>query len=43
MRKDIFSDRWVIVVDGDGLQPTDFHFEHSSSSFATRLIRVLTG
>ena len=27
MRKDIFTDRWVIVADGDGLQPTDFHFK----------------
>ncbi len=27
IRKDIFTDRWVIVADGDGLQPTDFHFE----------------
>jgi UDPglucose--hexose-1-phosphate uridylyltransferase len=27
MRKDIFTDRWAIVEDGDGLQPTDFHFE----------------
>ena len=27
MRKDIFTDRWVIVEDGDGLQPTDFHFK----------------
>ena len=27
MRKDIFTDRWVIVAEGDGLQPTDFHFK----------------
>jgi UDPglucose--hexose-1-phosphate uridylyltransferase len=27
MRKDIFTDRWVIVADRDGLQPTDFHFQ----------------
>ena len=27
MRKDIFTDRWVIVEEGDGLQPTDFHFK----------------
>ncbi len=27
MRKDIFTGRWVIVADGDGLQPTDFHFK----------------
>jgi hypothetical protein len=25
MRKDIFTDRWVIVEEGDELQPTDFH------------------
>ena len=27
MRKDIFTDRWVIVEEGDELQPTDFHFK----------------
>src|ERR1700756_2023087 len=27
MRKDIFTDRWVIVGQGDGVQPRDFHFE----------------
>ena len=27
MRKDIFTDRWVIVEEGEGLQPTDFHFK----------------
>ena len=27
MRKDIFTDRWVIVADGDAVQPTDFHFK----------------
>ena len=27
MRKDIFTDRWVIVEESDGLQPTDFHFK----------------
>ena len=27
MRKDIFTDRWVIVADGDGLPLTDFHFK----------------
>jgi len=27
MRKDIFTDRWVIVEEGAGLQPTDFHFK----------------
>jgi UDPglucose--hexose-1-phosphate uridylyltransferase len=27
MRKDIFTDRWAIVEDGDGLQPTDFDFK----------------
>jgi hypothetical protein len=27
MRKDILTDRWVIVADGDGLQPTDLHFK----------------
>jgi hypothetical protein len=27
MRKDIFTDHWAIVDDGDGLQPTDFHFK----------------
>jgi galactose-1-phosphate uridylyltransferase len=27
MRKDIFTARWVIVADGDGVQPTDFHFK----------------
>jgi UDPglucose--hexose-1-phosphate uridylyltransferase len=26
MHKDIFTDRWAIVEDGDGLRPTDFHF-----------------
>jgi UDPglucose--hexose-1-phosphate uridylyltransferase len=27
MRKDIFTHRWVIVEDGNGLQPPDFHFK----------------
>ena len=27
MRKDIFTDRWVIVADGDGMPPIDLHFE----------------
>jgi UDPglucose--hexose-1-phosphate uridylyltransferase len=27
MRKDIFTDRWVIVADGNGFKATDFHFE----------------
>ena len=27
MRKDIFTDRWVIVAGNDGLPPTDFHFK----------------
>jgi UDPglucose--hexose-1-phosphate uridylyltransferase len=27
MRKDIFTDRWVIVEEGEGLQPADFHFK----------------
>ena len=27
MRKDIFTDRWVIVEEGAGLQPPDFHFK----------------
>jgi UDPglucose--hexose-1-phosphate uridylyltransferase len=27
IRKDIFTDRWVIVEEGDGLQPPDFHFK----------------
>ena len=27
MRKDIFTDRWVIVEEGDELQRTDFHFK----------------
>jgi UDPglucose--hexose-1-phosphate uridylyltransferase len=27
MRKDIFTDRWAIVGDGDGLPLTDFHFK----------------
>ncbi len=27
MRKKIFTNRWVIVADGDLLQPTDFHFK----------------
>jgi UDPglucose--hexose-1-phosphate uridylyltransferase len=27
MRKDIFTDRWAIVQDGDELRPTHFHFK----------------
>ncbi len=27
MRKDIFTHRWIIVEDGNGLQPPDFHFK----------------
>ena len=27
MRKDIFTDRWAIVGDGDGLPLTNFHFK----------------
>ena len=27
MRKDIFTDRWVIVGQNEGVQPADFHFE----------------
>ena len=27
MRRDIFTDRWVIVGQNDGIQPGDFHFE----------------
>ena len=27
MRKDIFTDRWVIVAEPDGLQPVNFHFK----------------
>ncbi len=27
MRKDIFTDRWVILQEGDELRPTDFHFK----------------
>ena len=27
MGKDIFTDRWVIVADGNGAEPTDFHFK----------------
>lgn len=27
MRKDMFTDRWVIVADGHGLQLPDFHFK----------------
>jgi hypothetical protein len=32
MRKDIFTDRWVIVADGDGLQTRDFHFKKFARS-----------
>ena len=32
MRKDIFTDRWVIVADGDGRQTRDFHFKKFSRS-----------
>jgi len=35
MRKDIFTDRWVIVGDGDGLQTRDFHFKKFSRSTAS--------
>jgi len=35
MRKDIFTDRWVIIADGDGLQPTDFHFDKFARSTAS--------
>jgi UDPglucose--hexose-1-phosphate uridylyltransferase len=27
MRKDMLTDRWVIMEEGDGLQPTNFHFK----------------
>jgi UDPglucose--hexose-1-phosphate uridylyltransferase len=27
IRRGIFTDRWVIVEEGDGLQPTEFHFK----------------
>jgi UDPglucose--hexose-1-phosphate uridylyltransferase len=30
MRKDIFTDRWVIVQEGPELRPTDFHFKKFS-------------
>jgi UDPglucose--hexose-1-phosphate uridylyltransferase len=31
MRKDIFTDRWVIVGQNDSVQPGDFHFEKFTS------------